>query len=442
MKATGRTLALLIGALALSILGTLTLMFWDRVPAQQSHDSVYFYTNYDSGNDLVAASLENESGSVVLAQAGGNYYAVGDIDAEANREEIADFFVRSKFLPLTQLVEGAEASDSQYGLMDPAATVVLQDASENGVMFLLGNWTPDGNSLYTCLSGDERVFIMDREYAEPFFNNVDRFFDLTLYPSLQGDGVEKLTGIEIKRDGEIICRLQQLAVSDNGSTVWYRMEEPWNMLVGAEPIKTTLINPLREMKGISVLEGTPEQNNLGESSDGFRLEYKDGTKITVWVGSRSGELVSVAAEDSELTLLVPAGELSFMDMTAEEILNRRLLSLNINEIQSVTLGQHLYEIKDNSGDRRILCDGKNIDTAQFQNTIFTALNRISIGGEIEDGESVGNELLHIHIDTTLGEEIDLSFSQMEQRRCSVTINGQLAVWCDLAAVSTLLEAAG
>ena len=50
-------------------------------------------------------------------------------------------------------------------------------------------------------------------------------------------------------------------------------------------------------------------------------------------------------------------------------------------------------------------------------------------------------MLAIHIGTGLGEDIDLSFCQTDGRRYAVTVNGQLAVWCDQAAVSALLEAA-
>ena len=144
MRPSGKTLALLGTALALCVAGTLALLLVGRAPAEQEHESAYYYTNYPSADYLVTASVENDSGSVVLAQAGGSYYALGGVDAQADGEEVASFFARAGFLPLTRMVEGASASDEQYGLSQPRATVVLQDVQDGGVMFRLGGEAPGG----------------------------------------------------------------------------------------------------------------------------------------------------------------------------------------------------------------------------------------------------------------------------------------------------------
>ncbi len=441
MRARGRTLALLAGAVALCTAGTLALAFTGRDAPEQDRESTYYYTNYASSAELIAASVENDSGSVVLAQAGEDRYAMGDIQAPADGDEVAAFFTRAGFLPLVRLVEGASASDGQYGLTQPRATVLLQDVRDGGVMFRLGDEAPGGEGVYTCLSGDERVFIMSDAYAEPFLQSVERFFDLTLYPSLEGDGAGALRTIEIRRDGQTVLRLRQTAVSDTGATVWFSLTEPWRMLIGADPVKSALLTPLRELEGVSVLEGAPEDYGLTTAGDSFTLTYADGTAVTVLTGPREGDTVPVAAADGDTVLLVPAASLAFMDMTAADVLGGRLLALNITDIETLTLGSHVFRIESGAGAVSVTRDGESVDAAAFQNTVFTALGRISIGGELAPGEPTGDEALHIHVGTRLGEDIDLSFCQTEGRRYAVTVNGQLAVWCDRAAVSALLEAA-
>ncbi len=441
MRPSGKTLALLGTVLALCVAGTLALLLVGRAPAEQEHESAYYYTNYPSADYLVTASVENDSGSVVLAQAGGSYYALGGVDAQADGEEVASFFARAGFLPLARMVEGASASDEQYGLSQPRATVVLQDVQDGGVMFRLGGEAPGGEGVYTCLSGDERVFIMDGTYAEPFLEDVQRFYDLTLYPSLEGDGVRQLRAIEVRRDGESVFRLRQAAAAESGSTVWFSLEEPWQMLIGADPVKSALLTPLRQLEGLAVLEGGPEDYGLTEEGDSFRLSYWDGTAVTVLVGPRDGETACMVAAGSDTVLSAPSASLAFMDMSPEDVLGGRLLALNINDIETLILGSHVFEIEGGGGTVGVTRDGESVDAGTFQNTVFTALGRISIGGALDRGAPEGDEVLAIHIGTGLGEDIDLSFCQTDGRRYAVTVNGQLAVWCDQAAVSALLEAA-
>ena len=441
MRARGRTLALLAGAVALCTAGTLALVLTDRDQPEQEQAATYYYTNYASPAELITASVENDSGSVVLAQAGEDRYAVGDIKAPADADEVSDFFDQADLLPLERMVEGASASDSQYGLTQPRATVVLQDVRDGGVMFRLGSDAPGGEGIYTCLSGDERVFIMSDGYAEPFLQNVQRFFDLTLYPSLEGEGAASLRGVQVRRDGRSVYSLRRTAVSDTGATVWFSLTEPWRMLIGADPVKSALLTPLRQLEGLSVLEGGPEDYGLSPEGDSFTLTYDDGSAVTVLVGPRQGDTVPVAAADGDMVLLVPAASLAFMDMDAADVLGGRLLALNITDIETLTLGSHVFRIEGGAGAVSVTRDGESVDADGFQNTLFTALGRISIGGELTAGAPTEDEALHIRIGTRLGEDIDLSFCQTEGRRYAVTVNGQLAVWCDRAAVSALLEAA-
>ena len=160
-------------------------------------------------------------------------------------------------------------------------------------------------------------------------------------------------------------------------------------------------------------------------------------EITVLVGPRSGEYTLAAVEGGGVTLSVPTARLAFMDLTAEEVMGRALLKLNVNDISTLALNGHVYGIERSAGQLRVTRDGADYDAAAFQSAVFPALNHISIGG-VYDG-AAGEELLRLHIDSSVGEEeISLSFRRLDGRRCAVEINGQMALWCDLSAVSALL----
>ena len=419
MRATKKSLTALSALLVLCVALFLALRFAGREAPEPEGESRYYFTNYAAPEALAAVSVENEEGSVVLARTGEGYRALCDAPVPGDGEKIANFFARVCRLPLRRLVEGAQG----------------------GAMFLLGGEVPGGEGVYTCLAGDERVFVMESDYARPFLSGAEQFLDLTLYPSLEGEAVGDLKAVEVRRDGETAYRLRQISAGE-GSTAYYALEAPWKLLLGAEPVKSALLTPLRELEGIRVLEGDPADYGLTEASDCVRLTYGDGSAVTVLVGPREGEHTAVTAEGSGLVMQVPTAGLSFMDAAAEEIMGRVLLRLNIHDVESLTVNGRVYEISGGAGDLEVTRDGEPCDAAQFQNTVFSALNRMSVGGPLEGDTAAGETLLDLRVWTRVeGEEISLVFRRMDGRRCAVEINGQTAVWCDLAAAGALLDAA-
>ena len=92
MRATKKTLFGLIAALAACIAATLLLTFAGRSETAADRAPTYYFTNYAAPEELLLASLENDTGSVVLAAANGIYYAAGDVQLAADSEEVKNFF--------------------------------------------------------------------------------------------------------------------------------------------------------------------------------------------------------------------------------------------------------------------------------------------------------------------------------------------------------------
>ena len=146
MRATKKSLTALSALLVLCVALFLALRFAGREAPEPEGESRYYFTNYAAPEALAAVSVENEEGSVVLARTGEGYRALCDAPVPGDGEKIANFFARVCRLPLRRLVEGASASDGQYGLTEPRATVVIQDAAQGGAMFLLGE-VPGGEGV-------------------------------------------------------------------------------------------------------------------------------------------------------------------------------------------------------------------------------------------------------------------------------------------------------
>ncbi len=91
MRATKKTLLGLTGALAACIAAVLLLTFTGNGREAEDHAHTYYFTTYDSPEDLVLASVENSTGSVVLAASGGTYYTVGDLKLSADGAQVQSF---------------------------------------------------------------------------------------------------------------------------------------------------------------------------------------------------------------------------------------------------------------------------------------------------------------------------------------------------------------
>lgn len=443
MKATKNAVAALSAALVICIAATAGLLLTGRDAPEDGRQSIYYFTNYAAPELLAAASVENETGSIVLAQSNGKYYAMTDDISGSDGAAVAAFFEAACHISLSQALEGVSSLDAQYGLTAPRAEITLQDVNGGGLVFRLGNVTPDEAGVYACLTGDERVFIMEHAQAGLYLSNINQFLDLTLYPSLDDSAVKTLAEIEVCRDGKTRYRLRQVYANEDGSTVYYAMAAPWKLLLGANQAKANLLTPLRQLKGVSVSKLTSAQSGLAVSSDWFRLTWQDGSSTTVLVGNRTEETTPVMAAGSGRVVYVPTASLSFMDADAIEIIGKNLLSLNINDLDTLTLNGRHYAVRTENGAVNIERDGAVYDAAAFQNTIFAALNRISIQGPYTEEAPAGEVLLHIEIATHIASEtIDLAFYRLDGRKCAVSVNGQMAVWCDLAAVRQLLNEAG
>lgn len=118
-----------------------------RGEAAAGRTPIYYFTNYAAPEELLLASVENDTGSVALAAANGAYYVSGNVHLEADGREVANFFNTVYRLPMKRLLEGADASDPQYGLTEPQAEILLQDTKQDGVLFLVGQRHPGRRGL-------------------------------------------------------------------------------------------------------------------------------------------------------------------------------------------------------------------------------------------------------------------------------------------------------
>ncbi len=446
MRATKKTLFGLIFALTACIVVTLLLTFAGRGEAVSNQEATYYFTSYASPENVVLANVENSTGSVVLASVNGTCYAQGDIHLDADAEAITDFFNTVYRLPMKRLLEGADASDSQYGLTAPQAEILLQDAEENGILFRVGSATPDGEGYYACLSGDARVFVMDRAYAQVLVDNVDRFFDLSLYPSLDGENIGALRTLSVQRSGALAYEVQVSSDFQDSGSVILSMTSPYSLILGMNQARNEILTPLLALAGVDVIPQPEELSSyaLSDRSNCFTLAYQDGTSAVIRVGKQVGTGTYVFCEDSGLVMLVPTANLSFFYDTALQVVGQNLVEVSMGDLTSLQIGNYIYRISGTAPALDVTLNGAEQSLEKFQNGVYAALNRVSLQGEW-NGPKAGEPLLEMVMqigqsDASL--QMAYAFFPLEGNRCGIAVNGQPAFLCSQSAMQQLIDAAG
>lgn len=445
MKVTKKGLLALSAALVGCIAATLLLTYAGTGNGETEQRTTYYFTNYSSADALMAASIENDSGSVLMVGVKGTYLVSSDYQLQANAKAIQALFEEVYQLPLKGLLEGASSQDPQYGLTEPQATVMLEDVNEDGLIFLIGGQAPGGDGYYTCLSGDDRVFLMSSQYAELFLADVANYYNLSLYPSLEDGGMGQLSAITVRRDGKTAWQLERVAYLQDSGLAYFTMTEPVRLLIGTTQFTNHIQSSLEALAGTRLVPEVEDLAAYGLTEDAptLTLTYDDGTTATIQVGAQEGSTTYVMSVDTGMVVTVPSGEISFIYDSPADVVGKNLLSLNLNAISSVKLNGRTYTLSGSGTDLSVTADASAMDAGTFQDTVFKALNSISIQGTYEDGIPTGEHLLEVRLQTRIGDEaILLDFYEIDSRRCAIAVNGTAAFWCNTVAVNTILSAAG
>ncbi len=175
MRATPKKILMLALVFAVS---SAAVAWLNQADGDQPAESktTYYFANYDSADDILAVQIENEGGNVTLISSEGAYYAdLGETESVPAEAQIRELFSKIYKLPLLSYLADAVSSDPQYGLGEPLAEVYIQNQAGDAFMFHIGRASPSRNAHYVCLAGDDRVFLMSREYSELFLSDPKQY---------------------------------------------------------------------------------------------------------------------------------------------------------------------------------------------------------------------------------------------------------------------------
>ena len=441
MRITAKKLWILAGAVLLCIIASLLITFAGLKVQTEEHEYQYYYTRYEDPSSLFAMEIINSSGDMTVASLDGSYLCIGEHELPADQKNAEFFFKLASQLPLDKKLDGASAKDPQYGLAESSAEVLIIDIQENPTCFEIGNPTPDGGGYYSCLYGDETVYILGSDIAECFLDSVAEFYDLSLYPELSGESLSALNSVEISGEkGNIVLKKEHS--SEDGTTVYFRMNSPYDTILSSDQSKM-IISLLNRIKGSDVANmGLDEfdKSFAASSRNYYILTFDGGIKYNIRaIYCANNALSYVNAEGSNYVYEIPTSLLAFAEYGPKDYVGSNLLELNTSVIDSLNIGKDSYRVDDSSGSYTVTKNGEQMDPKEFRNTVLSAVNHISVQEQYTN-QIVGTELISISLLTKISQSpVELTFYESGSSKYVAAINGVPAFICGTTAVDTLLQ---
>ncbi|MBO7709766.1 MAG: DUF4340 domain-containing protein [Lachnospiraceae bacterium] len=444
MNVSRKTLAVLLILFVVFTAGTIWVRHSEKKEAPQAPEVAYYLTAFDSAEDVLAVVVENGTGSLTIVHSGDAWFTDTSLPGiEPDHDAVTELFSAVSRIRMNGRVEGANASDPQFGLTSPAATIFVEDQSENGVQFLVGDLTPDGKAYYVCASGGSEVFTLNAGYGQAFLGDVTQYLDLGV---LAGTDPAKLTRILVSDAEGIRFSLKATGTGNVTGMKYYSLEQPVVIPLAAALFRENILSPMEEMRAETV-SASPDPVSEEDAVKVLTLESEDGSTGTYLIRETTEGLMAVTDAGTGAVYMVPQEQLSWMDADAARLLGGKLLSLNAGETDQIVLeadGKRVvYDLSGSGQNLRVRADGLDVDNADFYAKILDSLNRITIQGIQEKDRTVGGEVLRCTILTGKGEEkTELVFDEVSDRKCHVSVNQTEAFECDRSSLQPLIDAAG
>ena len=444
MNVSRKTLVVLLILFVVFTAGTILVKRSGEKEAPEAPEVAYYLTAYESAEDVLAVVVENETGNLTIIHSNGTWFTDTSLPGiEPDPDAVSELFSAVSRIRMNGRVDGADASDPQFGLVSPAATIFVEDQSENGIHFLVGNRTPDQKAFYVCASGGTEVFTLSESYAQPFLGDVTQYLDLKV---LTGMDPAKLTQIGVSDAAGVRFSLKATGTGNVTGMKYYSLQQPVRIPLGASLFRENILSPMEQMRAVSVL-APPETVTEKEAVKVLTLESEDGSTETFLIGETAEGLTGVTDTQTGVVYLVPPEQLSWMDADAVRLLGGKLLSLNAGETEQIVLeadgNRIVYDLSGSGQNLSVKANGQEMDNAEFSAHILDSLNRITIQGIEKEGMTDNGEVLRCTILTGKGEEkTELVFDEVSDRKCRVSVNQTEAFECDRSSLQPLIEAAG
>lgn len=441
MTKSTKLLPILCGVLAVLIAATVWVISYNPEEEVNPATQAVKFLQYDNVDDIVILDVDNETGHFTLANGGEGKGMVKDVEDDlVSQDKIRAFFQQCQLIYATgTVVEGvAEADLAQYGLAEPSATVTMMDSKESGMQFKLGKLSPDGKNYYMYVTGLDKVYLMDGEMAERFFQSKDNFLQLLFYPSMKDANIKDIASIQVTDANGTGYTLKRTRVSDMTNLIYFDMVAPVYITTGRENVDDKLLIPLENLEGDAMVYDAFSQGELtqdvlaeyglAEPRYTLQLDYKNQDFTILFGNSENG--YTYATDGSGKIYTVADDQVEFLSLTYMDIIGSSVYKRNITTISNISLDirgtKYSFDVEGSGNLLTITVGGEKLSTSEFME-LFTGLNAISIEGEVEEASVSGKPIFSMEVTYREGDPNEtIRLIPIDDRKCAIEVNGHVA----------------
>lgn len=112
-----------------------------------------------------------------------DFRIVAPVRADADQDAVDSFLGALQWLTATRTLDGLTAEDrSRYGLDAPRFTVRFTAAGRE-IALRIGGDAPEGQGVYAAVEGEDRGYVVGRDFVESIDHELSHFRDKNLFPS-------------------------------------------------------------------------------------------------------------------------------------------------------------------------------------------------------------------------------------------------------------------
>jgi hypothetical protein len=461
MKKQLRNLAISFSVVALLVVGIVVWVYVVSPKLGSASDSSSTETSSTASiivykktsTDISQLHVKNAKAEFTIRQKSGVFSLDGISTALLNQDTLSTDITTVADIEATRVIENNAKDLSKYGLANPK-TVLDVTCKGKTTTVNVGNDTPTSSGTYISLKGSNKVYLANSTIGSSFLATKTDFVNLSIY-ALDSSNLNKLTRIEFggsSRKEQII--LDETAASkttavSSGSTAEYTMSAPCAYPVNTDTI-STITSDLESLSADSALsldvsQKSLEKYGLVNPKYTVSLTYnKKTTRLLFGTGfSESGTAyLPVMVEGTPAIYKVDASTVPFYDYQLSNLSSTLLYIPNIGDIKSMQFTvagkTYILNITGSSDSISGTVNGKKVKESNIKNFYESAI------GVTTEGlfQQAANGKLYAKIVYTYRNAktspVTVEFKQIDNRRCTFTINGRTDFYTLTSTVDTAI----
>lgn len=439
-----------LGGVLLALIAVMVglLVYKPAQPSKASSETATRFTSYESVDDIVLVHVQNKSGEYTIANGGGGKFAMQDVDSDMLNTEA----ISSLFSGLQQIISSStvkkdvtEEELAQYGLDDPAATVLLMDNQEGGIEMKFGALSPDQVGRYLYITGVPNVYTMAEEKAQTYLADRSAYLDLRFYPSMEGENIKAIASFELTDAQGGGYRLERTRASDITNLVYFDMVSPVHITTSRQNVETQLLTPLQNLRGeklVSTDAADYVTYGLDQPDYTIHMNYQD-QDYTLLFAQKDGVMYGTTDGTGRI-FTVSGDQTKFLSKTYMDIIGNSVFDQNITTISNITLdirGEHFsYDISGEGDGLTAMENGEVKDISVFMD-LFSALGNIYIEGETGAVSGEPEFTMVVSYREEGAPQDVFEITPVDDRKGAVAVNGHTAFYTYRTNIDNILKLA-